>query len=150
MDDGNNNYFVLYTSQEIKYLRIIEVKGVGYENTPEKTKKNIENLIEKKNKKKNNNNYNNVIHCIWFCVSETRLEKVGERELLFSLLKIYKENKMPIILVFTKADDSKEIEQMKTYMNKRDINNEFIPVLAEDDTIPTYGKEKLIKTTLEK
>ena len=39
---------------------------------------------------------------------------------------------------------------MKAYMKKRDINNEFIPVLAEDDTIPTYGKEKLIETTLEK
>ena len=75
MDDINNNYFVLYTSQEIKYLRIIEVKGLGYDNTPEKTKKNIENLIEKNNKK-NSDNYNDVIHCILFCVSETRLEKV--------------------------------------------------------------------------
>ena len=39
---------------------------------------------------------------------------------------------------------------MKAYLSRKNINNEFIPVLAEDDTIPTYGKEKLIKTTLEK
>ena len=39
MDDGNNNYFVLYTSQEIKYLRIIEVKGLGYDNTLKRQRK---------------------------------------------------------------------------------------------------------------
>ena len=70
---NNHQDFKLYSSREIDYLKIIEAKGIGYDkdNTPENIYKIIYDYINNTNKDKNQN-YENLIHCIWFCISDAR------------------------------------------------------------------------------
>ena len=145
-----NEYFTLFTSNEMN-LRIIEVKGVGLDedDTPEKIKANIKSYIDNINKKNENQNFENVVNCIWYCISGRKFEK-KEKSLFFSLKEIYPENKIPIIIVFTQADEEDEWKKMKNYIrNDNKIDNEFIPVLAEETDEP-FGKKELINTTLKK
>ena len=153
---NNNDDFVLYSSQEINYLKIIEVKGIGYdaESTPENIGRKINNFINK-NKKDNDENYNNIIHCIWFCITGSRIED-GEKILFSKLQKVYKDNTMPIIFVYTTIESSSIIKKMENDLKKNDINKELVSVLAKEaplvdgDKIEPFGKEKLLKITLKK
>ena len=56
---NNNNIFQEFTSKRIKFLKLIEIKGIGYSKgaTIQNIKDYIDSLIK-------NKNYNNVIHCI--------------------------------------------------------------------------------------
>ena len=97
-----DNDFIIYTSKEIKHIKIIEVKGVGYDknSTPDNIYLKINDYINKK-KNDNNDNYNNIIHCIWYCISGPRFE-TGENELFNKLQNVIKDNTIHIIFVFTK------------------------------------------------
>ena len=61
----NNNDFKEYTSSKIKYLKLIEAKGIGYDKdaSPEIIKEKIKAHIGKAINS-NAQNYNNVINCI--------------------------------------------------------------------------------------
>ena len=149
--------FKVYTSIKTKYLKLIEVKGIGYdddstpENTINKIKRYINNLAND-----NNQNYNSIIHCIWFCISGsvTRLE--AQEKLVFrSLKELYKDNIMPIIFVFTADIDESNTLDMEKKMREIDkIDNRIIRVIAKDIPLTNkiikkaFGKEELIKTTL--
>ena len=148
-----DEYFTLYTSNKIN-LRLIEVKGVWFDEniTPEKIKEKIKNFIDIMNKSNENQNFNNVVNCIWYCVSGRNFEQ-KEKSLFFSLVKLYGDNTVPIIIVFTKADEKEELEMMRQSLrnDKYKINNKFIPVVAEESEKETpFGKDELINTTLEK
>ena len=47
------------------------------------------------------------IHCIWYCITGTRLEPI-ERDTLKELSKIYQSNSIPIIIVYTQAVSKKK------------------------------------------
>ena len=151
--DYRNNDFIIYNSKQIKYLRIIEVKGIGYDSgsTPVKIQEKIENYINTANN--NNQDYNSVIHCIWYCIYGERFEN-SEDTLFLELIKIYKGNKIPIILVYTKAVNLLSANEFHKEMKGDGIENEFVPVIAEDITLTNgaikraEGKEKLISCTL--
>ena len=151
---NNNTDFKTYSSNKIKYLKLIEVKGIGYDedSTPDKIKQKIEKYIGGL-KNSNSQNYNNVINCIWYCISGPRFEE-GEEFLFQSLKEVYKDNIMPLILVFTKTTDISLAQKMKKKIEEKNIDNSFISVMAQDmllinDTIKqAFGKEELIKTTL--
>ena len=151
---NNNDDFKEYTSEKVRYFRLIKVKGIGYESdiTTEETKKNIKNYIDDLIND-NKINYNNIIHCIWFFVSGPRFQ-TPEKNLFYSLKEIYKDNIMPIILVYTDVEDTDDAEKMKEYIRKEKIDNSFIQVTAKDTTLinntikKSFGKEELIKTTL--
>ena len=147
------NDFKEYTSQKIKYLKLIEFKGIGYDedispkNIGKKIKYYIDNLINN-----NNPNYNNVIQFIWYCISGDRFQK-SEKILLNTLTNIYKDNKIPIILVFTKSIDESLTIEMSRKFKEDNINNSFVEVIAKDipiknGKINAFGKENLLKTTL--
>ena len=86
------------------------------------------------------------------CVSGRNFEQ-KEKSLFFSLVKLYGDNTVPIIIVFTKVDEKEELEMMRQSLrnDKYKINNKFIPVVAEESETETpFGKDELINTTLEK
>ena len=63
---------------------------------------------------------------------------------------------MPIILVFTKANDLSLAKEVEEDLRKKNIDNSFVTVIAEDMSLTdgtikkAFGKEELIKTTLAK
>ena len=151
----SNDDFTPYTSKKIKYLKLIEVKGIGYDNdsSPETIKRKIKEYTNKINS--NALNYNNVINCIWYCISGPRFEE-GEESLFNSLKDVYKDNIMPLILVFTKTTDISLANKMKEKIEEKNIDNSFVMVMAKDMILTNkaikkaFGKEELIKTTLVK
>ena len=150
-DNNTKNVFKIYKSNKITYLRLIEAKGIGYDkdSTPEYIKNKIVNYI----KDEKNQNFNSVIHCIWYCFSGTRFEK-EEKSLFYSLKELYKDNVIPIILVFTKSTEKSLFIETKQNFEIDSINNSLIEVMAEDMLLPNkkiisaFGKEELLKTTL--
>ena len=78
LDLDNNNInnnpsdFQEYTSQTIKYLKLIEVKGVGYDEGPDIICQKIKNYINNLSNS-NSQNFNKVIHCIWYCLTDKRV-----------------------------------------------------------------------------
>ena len=147
-----NDFFTMYTSQGNNNFNIIEVKGVSNINSPSFIEKKINEFIKERNKVNDKQDYNNIINCIWYCITGNRFEE-DEETLFLSLRKIYKENNIPIILVFTKADEEEEVNRMKNSLKdgNNKIDNEFIPVIAEEeDGKKVKGKKELIDATLEK
>ena len=110
---------------------------------------------------------NEAIHCIWYCITGTRLQD-EEYKVICNLRKIYKEKNVPIIIIYTQAIEPKKIEDMKNYINEqlksedneeigeKPENIQFIPILAKQTTItvcnniipiPPYNLTRLIKST---
>ena len=152
--DNSNNDFIIYKSKQTKYLRIIEVKGIGNDadSTPLKIKEKIQNYINNSNSICNQD-YNSVIHCIWYCIYGKRFEN-SEDTLFLELIKMFKGNIMPIILVYTKSIDSFAANEFYNEMKEDGIENEFIPVIGEDLILKNgkikraFGKKELISSTL--
>lgn len=150
-DDNKKRNVKIYKSKRVKYLKLIEVKGIGFDkdSNPENIQKKIKEYIDDKNNQK----FENVVHCIWYCFSGTRFEN-DEKSLFLSLKKMYKDNTIPIILVFTKSTDKKLVQEMRQNLLKDQINNDFIEVMAKQMNLTdggikkAFGKKELIKTTL--
>ena len=151
-----NSDFVEFTSDKIQYFKLIEVKGIGHDDDtiPEMIKEKIKNYVD--NLINNNNqNYNDIVHCIWYCISDNKFQKT-EKLLFNSLKKIYKDNIMPIIFVYTKTVDFNLASSMEKYLRGEDIDNSFVTVMAQDMPLvnekiqEAFGREELIKTTLTK
>ena len=107
---GNtNNNFTIYENKKFSYLRMIEFKGMGFgENNPETIKTEAIKYIKEQEVY---NDYNNIIHCIWYCVSDIRFEDT-EIEILTKLKEVYSDNYIPIIVIYTKAIDIEIFELM--------------------------------------
>ena len=82
--------FDIYKSRKVPYLKLIEFKGIGLDkdNDPEKIGNEALQCIQDEIKNNNNKNYNDFIHCIWYCITGTRLEK-SEINLLKKLSKAW-------------------------------------------------------------
>ena len=72
-----SNDFVSYKSRKVPHLKLIEFKGIGLDinSDPETIGNKALNCIQNEIKKKGKD-YNDFIHCIWYCVSDTRFEGV--------------------------------------------------------------------------
>ena len=153
---SNNNSFIEYTSNKIKYIRLIESTGIGYVkgiNDPITMKTKIKNYIDNLANSVNKN-FNSVVHCIWHCISDSR---ILENEQLFfnSLKEVYKDNTMPIIFVHTNTTIEDEANKLKEKLLKtKNIDNSFVITMAKDMNLANgkikqaFGREELIKTTL--
>ena len=155
-EKNNTNDFKTYKSQKIKHLRIIEARGTGYDdnNNAEAIKQKVKNYIDNL-VKSSRQNYNEFIHCIWYCIDETRFE--GEEKSLFVSLKnmLSDRNIMPIIFVYARAINPEIADGMKKRSLEEFPNNSFVITMAEDydgetDVRKPFGKEELINTTLKK
>ena len=149
--------FVPFISNKVKYLKLLRVKGVGYDKecTPKSIKTKIQKYIDATIDDTKNQSINNIIHCIWYCLTDTRFE--GEEKSLFkSLQKLYGDNNIPIILVYTKSTDKNRYLGMVHDLKKDNIKNDCIEVIAKEMNLTrgikksAFGKEELEKTTLKK
>ena len=153
----NHDNFVSYHSQNVPHLKLVEFRGIGLDkdSNPEKIGNETIKYINDHIKKKKKNNYNDFVHCIWYCITSTRFEKT-EIQVLKKLKQAYKDNTMPIIVVYTQALNNKVADEMYDHINKQNIETMFVKVLADDVELmdngikPAFGEEELLNKTLEK
>ena len=147
-----------YISEKVKGLKLWDSQGIdksGY-NIGE-LKKSVTNLI---NTNAENNNPDNFIHCIWYCVTQHRFEKI-ERDFLIELMKIYHDETLPIIIAYTQCTSEDDGEKMKIEIEKicKEQNRkiEIILVLAKDAKVgrkenitilPSFGIDKLLNNSI--
>ena len=153
--ENNTKNFQVFKNKNYPYLRLIEFKGIGFErkkNNPETIKKEVINYIKSQ---EDNNDYNNIIHCIWYCISGTRFEE-SEIILLKKLKEVYNDNNIPIIVIYTKAVDIIMANTMLEYIKNLNIGISTIKLMAKEDldpegkTINPFGKDNLLNLTLKK
>ena len=97
-------------------------------------------------------NYNNFVHCIWYCLSGTRVEDV-EMRYLQELKRVYNDDSMPIIIVYIDEAIPKETEAyIRNFLPSIDI----VSVVPKDIRLPngnirrSRGVDKLMKITIDK
>ena len=149
--------FVSYKSNKVPHLKLIEFKGIGLDkdNDPEKIGNEALECIQNEIENNINKNYNDFIHCIWYCISGTRLEE-SEINLLKKLSNAYNNNEMPIIIVYTQNIDNDISDEMKDYIETMKIKASFVKVLAKNvklknsnKIVEKLGEKELIKETLQ-
>ena len=118
-----------YGSPQITY-RIADSRGIekSRDYGVDQVVKDIKDFVEKQLLTKEPDNY---VHCIWYCITGARFEDV-ERESLETLSSIYDDNKLPIIVVYTKAVFPSQYKGIQTKISQLDKGFEFIPVIAKD------------------
>ena len=142
-----------YKNKEMKFLRLVDTRGielnqgVGAKEVQEEAEKYIKSQL-------NLGNMNNFVHCIWYCITGTRFED-AEINLLNSLRATYKDNNIPIIIVYTQATDDDAIVAMKKYIKEQNIKADFIQILAKKKKINghfvyPFNLDKLLKETINK
>ena len=118
-----------YGSTQITY-RIADSRGIekSKDYGIDEVTKDVKEFIEKQLLTKEPDNY---VHCIWYCITGSRFEEV-EKETLETLSSVYDDNKLPIIVVYTKAAFPFLYEEIQKKVKQLDRNFEFIPVIAKD------------------
>ena len=151
--NSNNNNFTIYENKNFSYLRLIEFKGIGFgENNPEKIKEEAINYIKEQEQY---NDYNNIVHCIWYCVSDARFEE-DEITLLLKLKEVYNDNNIPIIVIYTKSIDVIMTKSVLDKIKGLNIGVSTMRLMAKPDKdnegkkINPFGGEKLLALTIEK
>ncbi len=118
-----------YSSPQITY-RIADSRGIekSRDYGVDQVVKDIKEFVEKQLLTKEPDNY---VHCIWYCMTGPRFEGV-ERESIETLSSIYDDNKLPIIVVYTKAIVPSQYKGIQEEIKQLYKNFEFIPVIAKD------------------
>jgi GTPase SAR1 family protein len=149
-----------YTNEKVKGIRLWDSQGIDKSNYGIKQLiKSVTTLI---NNNANSGQPDNFIHCIWYCLSGHRFEEV-ERDSLIELMKIYHDETLPIIIVYTQCiseDDEKSMEEaIKSICMEQNRNIDIVSILAEDKEVgrsnhkaivQKYGIDKLMKKSFEK
>ena len=118
---------------------------------------NIENSL----KEFENGIKDNLINCIWYCISGSCVEE-KETDLIRNLINIYSEKEiLPIIIIHTKSYDEEESNLVKNHLLKDDnLKNKmiYIPILARKKILgsginqfdfKSFGLDELEKSTKE-
>ena len=112
----------------------------------DKTTKKVEDFITEQLKK------NEPINAIWYCVTGTKIEDI-ELNLIKKLQSMYKDNSLPVIIVYTQCIDDDIFNQFKDYLNSQFNNQVNIKkILAKmkkvkNINLPSYGLEELLSET---
>ena len=135
-----------YESYKIPLLRLADTRGIEKANYKmEDFNKSIDKFIKGKLEEGNPDYF---VHCIWYCITGTRLEQI-EIDTLIELSRIYKSNSIPIIIVYTQALSKQKANQMEEFIKSNFIQKyDFLPVLAIEEEvegiiIKPYGIDKL-------
>ena len=139
-----------YQNEKIPFLRLIDTRGIEFEQEygPNSILNNALGYI-KNQKNKENQDYNNYISCVWFCLKGNDIEE-KEIEIINNLQK--KESNLPIIVVNTLKYEKEENSQIKRKILEKCTNIKFIQLLARstsDKKCLSYGLDDLLKITLE-
>ena len=149
-----------YSSEKVKGIRLWDSQGIDKSNYGIKQLiKSVTTLI---NNNAKNGNPDNFIHCIWYCLTGNRFEEI-ERDSLIELMKIYHDETLPIIIVYTQciSEDDKEIMEkaINNICMEQNRKIDIVTILAEDKQvgkkkdnhfIKKYGIDKLLKKSFEK
>ena len=123
-----------FTSEEVPFFRLADSKGIekNAECGVEVVLETIKNFIKSQLDTKEPDNF---IHCIWYCWTGARLEN-SEIDLLNKLTQTYTSETLPVIIVYTNAIDTNQIEEAKKYvLNKLKCKNVFVDVLSKEKEI---------------
>ena len=147
-----------YTSENIegseKYIRLADSRGIekggyGVDEVVNSAKKFINYYLEQKDP-------DEYVHLIWYCVTGTRFEDIEQKSLI-ELSKLYTDNNLPIIVVYTMATNSEQIptikkfvENMKTPISFKAILAKMMKVSEVNIEIPPFGVEDLINLSIKK
>ena len=142
-----------YKSEKIEGIRLYDTQGIELgEYNISAVQKDATDLMKAKIQSGDPDQF---IHCIWYCVSETRFHK-EEQDCLEIIMNTYHKNIIPIIIVYGKAVDEEIKKQMLKEINKFCEKNKghelvVIPLLAKKmANIKPYGKNQLLKITVDK
>lgn len=142
---------MMITPYRNNYLKLVDTRGLELENYP--SEKLVQDCIKYKDEQSRTNNYNDAIHCIWYCISGSRLESV-EKNAIRQLRAIYGANEIPIIMVYTQSTDLKLIKARKKDVSEKKIANDFVSILARRKELPNntyleaFGLDELLQKTL--
>ena len=128
-------------------LRLIETKGIDI---TDKNNHNLQEIDEITKIKEENTDV--CVNCIWYCLSPLNTGSFdAEIKSLKRLGKRCEKDKLPIIVVGTKAVDPSFNEELILFLESNEISYPFCPVLAEYmcKTEP-YGIKELIMISIEK
>jgi len=141
-----------FKSKKMPFLRLIDTRGIelNKENGPDATLMKCINYInQEKNRidNENTNNYNDYVHCIWYCISNNGISK--KELVIIEKLKKAKNN-IPIILVFTNAQNSEIYENVEKVTKEKFKDIKLLAVRAKkiEDDIDTFGLNDLLNETL--
>ena len=143
-----------YQNEKVSFLRLVDTRGIelnvgfGAKEVQEQASRYIKEQYQ-------TGDPNKFVQCIWYCITGTRFQKV-EQDLLNSLRNTYGNNKIPIIIIYTQATDNNSINEMKQCIKQKNIEADFLEVLAERKELVNktyleqFGLDELIIKTLEK
>ena len=149
-----------YSSEKVKGIRLWDSQGIDKTNYGMKELvQSVTNLI---NNNANSGNPDNFIHCIWYCLSGNRFEEV-ERDSIIELIKIYHDENLPIVIVYTQAISPNDSQAMEKAIDEicmeQNRKIKVISILAEDKkvgygdnsiVVKKFGIDKLLKYSFEK
>ena len=141
-----------YQSDKMPFLRLVDTRGIELNKDfgADKITKICENFIHQQ---KETNDINNFVHCIWYCVTGNRFEDV-EFDSIYRLKNAYKRSNIPIIIVYTQTLDKSVPQEMKKYIRTKNLNDEFVEILAKEKEIVNgqfikpFGLDELLKITI--
>ena len=141
-----------YHSNNVPFLRLIDTRGIelNYEYGAEALTKECKKYIETQ---LGTNDMNNFVHCIWYCITGSKIEKV-EIESIDKIKESYKISNIPIIIVYTQSTDVNLVEKTRKYVEKNSIGNDFVSILAREkelpggNSLPPFGLDKLLEKTI--
>jgi septin family protein len=121
-----------YESEKIPLLRLADSRGIELDNYGiEKLSESINRFINDKIERGNPDEF---VHCIWYCITGTRLENI-EIDSLKKLSEIYRSKNIPIIMVYTQAFGER-INLMKSFIKDNcNFKYDFVSVRAKKEII---------------
>lgn len=131
---------VYYNSAIVNFIRVADSGGIekSHEYGVDQVIKDIKEFIEGQLLTKHPDRY---VNCIWHCITELRSEDV-ENESLVELSKIYDNNKLPIIIVNTKAMVPDLYKPIEKKIKDLKLDLEFVSVISKDIEIEEECEEE--------
>ena len=139
-----------YTSKKIPFMALIDTVGaeIGNDHTLEDVERDTLNEITKN---LNINDPNQHIHCIIYCTTSNRIFE-DELRVILKIREKYDGKRLPIVIVYTKAIDEKEVESKKKAINEflnnygEEISDDifgisFIKVVAKEYIVVKRGQK---------
>ena len=144
------------------FFQMIDTRGIelNFKYGPEKIiKQALNDIKQQKNDFNYSRNYNNLVQCIWYCITGSSIED-KEIEIINKLNQKYN-GAIPLILVYTRMISQSNFNTMKEQINTKLKNIKYlIPILAENvemekndnddfNIITSFGLDELKYKTIE-
>jgi len=131
-------------------LELFDTRGIELDPNYgiEKTSKIVEEFIKEQLIKKE------PINSIWYCITGNRIEDI-ELDLIKKLKSLYKDDSLPVIIVYTQCTDDETFSEIKNYLETQFNNKVSIKkILAKQKNVngincKRYGLEELLNETKE-